>query len=449
MSLLNEDKTEGLTQTELNWRLFDAIYYKDVDSIYRYIFAGAQVKYANEVGNQCIHAAAHTGKPKIVQIILNAGGDVHAKGRDDNTPLHYAVVVNSLPVVRLLLERGADPRAVNRKGKSARDICSIDNTRKEVLEELESWVLKRCSFLFTPSDKGRQKGSSQRQSNASQLAGRKLEFTNVNFSTLSQIKGSKQNGSVAASVAKPLIEAVQPLITDAKKLGKKTLSADRSKPQRTLFNRQSPTKRAIPAKTKFVPETDKNTETIISVPFEKLKVHNSVEAKRSSNVANGEPAIKDRVEESPKNGFYIEIDGKEVFVPEDLSDEEMPAEESSPQAFEPKTSMPRQKESESDQPRPENIYEALKPNVDIIIPVENSKTSLGIQLQEANEYTKVCDLNPIGVAATAGVAIGDILMFVNEINMRGELLAQVMASLASAKEVNEVRLKLYRQSERE
>lgn len=68
-----EEDTSSLSQAELNWRLFDAIYYKDVNSIYRYIFEGATVKYANEVGNECIHAAAHTGLPKIVQIILKAG----------------------------------------------------------------------------------------------------------------------------------------------------------------------------------------------------------------------------------------------------------------------------------------------------------------------------------------------------------------------------------------
>ena len=39
---------------------------------------------------------------------------MNAPGRDGNTPLHYAVAVNSKPVVEMLLHAGADPRKTNK-----------------------------------------------------------------------------------------------------------------------------------------------------------------------------------------------------------------------------------------------------------------------------------------------------------------------------------------------
>ena len=37
--------------------LFDAVYYGNVDEVYRNIFEDVDVSKANEVGNQCIHVS--------------------------------------------------------------------------------------------------------------------------------------------------------------------------------------------------------------------------------------------------------------------------------------------------------------------------------------------------------------------------------------------------------
>ena len=96
-----------------------------------------------------------------MEILLNAGADVNAKGRINNTPLHYgqsyllnfnsfcicickscvngccigtgeAVINGDRNLVKQLLVAGADATQVNLKGKNARDLClaSVEDPTK-------------------------------------------------------------------------------------------------------------------------------------------------------------------------------------------------------------------------------------------------------------------------------------------------------------------------------
>ena len=54
-------------------------------------------------------AAAHSGEPAVVALLLDRGADIHARDIDYATPLHMAAISNEEPgVVALLLDRGSE-----------------------------------------------------------------------------------------------------------------------------------------------------------------------------------------------------------------------------------------------------------------------------------------------------------------------------------------------------
>ena len=72
-------------------------------------------------GQTAVHAAAEGGAVKNLAALLDAGGDLHARDRDGNTPLHLAsrgVFSGYADVVRVLLERGADLHRPNARGET-------------------------------------------------------------------------------------------------------------------------------------------------------------------------------------------------------------------------------------------------------------------------------------------------------------------------------------------
>ena len=58
-------------------------------------------------------AAEFKCSAEIVNILIEAGADVHAVNCSQSSPLHFASKYSSVPVVKVLLEAGADVNAVN------------------------------------------------------------------------------------------------------------------------------------------------------------------------------------------------------------------------------------------------------------------------------------------------------------------------------------------------
>ncbi len=68
-----------------------------------------------------LHHAAKDNNANLVDLLLDRGSDVNAKGSFDNTPLYLAAINGHLNVVEKLIEKGAD---VNTKSGFAVLLCT-------------------------------------------------------------------------------------------------------------------------------------------------------------------------------------------------------------------------------------------------------------------------------------------------------------------------------------
>jgi len=59
-------------------------------------------------------ASSFTASPAVIQLLLNSGADIEAKGPFDTTPLHWAAANPNPAIARVLLDHGADTEALRR-----------------------------------------------------------------------------------------------------------------------------------------------------------------------------------------------------------------------------------------------------------------------------------------------------------------------------------------------
>ena len=79
--------------------------------------------------------AACNERPKLVRLLLAAGGDANLQIEEGATPLMAAATWNSIEVARVLLAKGADPNLVDAEGMTALDMA-IQMGRRELAELL-------------------------------------------------------------------------------------------------------------------------------------------------------------------------------------------------------------------------------------------------------------------------------------------------------------------------
>jgi len=401
--------------------LFDAAFFGDVDGVYRHIFEGADLGAVNDVGNAAIHAAAHQGSIRILELLVRAGANVNSKGCAGNTALHYACKKGNAKAVQALLDAGADPSLRNGKGYTPKELCvlagsesqsdvgglvsfwgggaesrgtggaSLDAERREIVELLDTWVLRRCSFLGAPKT----------------VSTSRRDETNVDDVNL---KGRE------------LLDSMKPLIEGKNAMRDQRRNVLPGRPFEQLETTLLHTPSSIDEGSSQVQETfDLQTST----------------SPRKSPLSS---TTEDGKLEKEEEGFYVEIDGEQVFVPlssaaEDDSEsvvEESDGGKGAEDDTIETTSQSHMKTVEStDCPGGTDPIEAgasersytteLTPSADI---------GLGIQLAEAGSEVKVNAVHPAGPAGVAGIQTGDILTHVNGESTSSMLVTEVKALIS-------------------
>lgn len=89
-----------------------AIYHSSLNFINHILDAGADPNYEDHAGFPSIIAALSSereDRKDIIDLLLRYGGDIHQRGINDWTPLHWAAANDDAGLIEYLLEKGADP----------------------------------------------------------------------------------------------------------------------------------------------------------------------------------------------------------------------------------------------------------------------------------------------------------------------------------------------------
>ena len=100
-------KYGGKTCVELE-ALIDSAKKGDIEGIKQHLAAGGDVSFRNKNGDTMLNYAAFLGHKEIVELLVENGVEVNAKGLADWTPLHLAAHKNNEQIVQLLIAKGAE-----------------------------------------------------------------------------------------------------------------------------------------------------------------------------------------------------------------------------------------------------------------------------------------------------------------------------------------------------
>ncbi len=101
----------------LGYPLEYAIYWSPLPFVRILLEYGADPNYDDGAGFPALIAALSTTRPDrrdLVHLLLEFGADVHRRGLNDWTPLHYAANIDDVEAIQLLLAHGADPNSRTR-----------------------------------------------------------------------------------------------------------------------------------------------------------------------------------------------------------------------------------------------------------------------------------------------------------------------------------------------
>ena len=327
-----------------NKLLYAAAFENNKMEVYSLIFHGASPAALNEFGNAAVHVAASEGHYNIVQLFLEAErGCVNLRGRGGNSPLHFAASARTLTLehfrtVECLLSHGANGLLKNDKCRSPFDVCSEKGAfAKKIKERLDQCLysclgtmLGNLSMAACSTNVGVEAQIQLSSSHSGMKHGDTVEDDLPDRTDQKIVKSPKMSSSSFDSILDdgfnfPLPDLDSPNFS-TQVTSRPAPSSSKSEDAIAAFLNSkhiaSKSSNNVPSRDKEEKEskavTD-GTETervsqIVDVGI------SSIDIEDESNENPGDNA--QRMQTDKTKGYFIELDGKKVWVSDGESDDE-------------------------------------------------------------------------------------------------------------------------------